>query len=145
MLSKKSKYAIKALIVLGKNYGKDPMQILKISEEENIPKKFLEQILLEMRNAGILYSKKGAGGGYSLNKDPEDIRLSQVIRLTDGPIALLPCVSLNFYRRCDECKTEETCGIRDTFVDVRNAMLQILNDTSIADIIKREERLGLDL
>ncbi|MCL4637952.1 MULTISPECIES: RrF2 family transcriptional regulator [Olivibacter] len=145
MLSKKSKYAIKALIVLGKNYGKEPMQILKIAEEENIPKKFLEQILLEMRNAGILYSKKGAGGGYSLNKDPEDIRLSQVIRLTDGPIALLPCVSLNFYRRCDECKTEETCGIRDTFVDVRNAMLQILNDTSIADIIKREENLALGL
>ncbi|GAA4799717.1 Rrf2 family transcriptional regulator [Olivibacter ginsenosidimutans] len=145
MLSKKSKYAIKALIVLGKNYGKEPMQILKIAEEENIPKKFLEQILLEMRNAGILYSKKGAGGGYSLNKDPEDIRLSQVIRLTDGPIALLPCVSLNFYRRCDECKTEETCGIRDTFVDVRNAMLQILNDTSIADIIKRENNLALGL
>jgi len=145
MLSKKSKYAIKALIVLGKNYGKEPMQILKIAEEENIPKKFLEQILLEMRNAGILYSKKGAGGGYSLNKDPEDIRLSQVIRLTDGPIALLPCVSLNFYRRCDECKTEETCGIRDTFVDVRNAMLQILNDTSIADIIKREDNLALGL
>ncbi|QNL50522.1 Rrf2 family transcriptional regulator [Olivibacter sp. SDN3] len=145
MLSKKSKYAIKALIVLGKNYGKEPMQILKIAEEENIPKKFLEQILLEMRNAGILYSKKGAGGGYSLNKDPEDIRLSQVIRLTDGPIALLPCVSLNFYRRCDECKTEETCGIRDTFVDVRNAMLQILNDTSIADIIKREANLALGL
>ncbi|MFC6099871.1 RrF2 family transcriptional regulator [Olivibacter domesticus] len=145
MLSKKSKYAIKALIVLGKNYGKEPMQILKIAEEENIPKKFLEQILLEMRNAGILYSKKGAGGGYSLNKDPEDIRLSQVIRLTDGPIALLPCVSLNFYRRCDECKSEEVCGIRDTFVDVRNAMLQILNDTSIADIIKREGNLALNL
>ena len=145
MLSKKSKYAIKALIVLGKNYGKEPMQILKIAEEENIPKKFLEQILLEMRNAGILYSKKGAGGGYSLNKDPEDIRLSQVIRLTDGPIALLPCVSLNFYRRCDECKSEEVCGIRDTFVDVRNAMLHILNDTSIADIIKREGNLALNL
>lgn len=145
MLSKKSKYAIKALIVLGKNYGKEPMQILKIAEEENIPKKFLEQILLEMRNAGILYSKKGAGGGYSLNKDPEDIRLSQVIRLTDGPIALLPCVSLNFYRRCDECKSEEVCGIRDTFIDVRNAMLQILNDTSVADIIKREGNLALDL
>ncbi|HWV75196.1 MAG TPA: Rrf2 family transcriptional regulator, partial [Pseudosphingobacterium sp.] len=89
--------------------------------------------------------KKGAGGGYSLNKDPEDIRLSQVIRLTDGPIALLPCVSLNFYRRCDECKSEEVCGIRDTFVDVRNAMLQILNDTSIADIIKREGNLALNL
>jgi len=145
MLSKKTKYAIKALIVLGRNYGNEPMQIMRIAEEENIPKKFLEQILLEMRNAGILYSKKGAGGGYSLNKAPEDIRLSQVMRLIDGPIALLPCVSLNFYRSCDECKSEEVCGIRDTFVDVRNAMLQILNDTSIADIISKEKRLSLEV
>jgi len=145
MLSKKTKYAIKALIVLGRNYGNEPMQIMRIAEEENIPKKFLEQILLEMRNAGILYSKKGAGGGYSLNKAPEDIRLSQVMRLIDGPIALLPCVSLNFYRRCDECKSEEICGIRDTFVDVRNAMLQILNDTSIADILNKEKRLNLEV
>ena len=145
MLSKKTKYAIKALIVLGRNYGKEPMQILRIAEEERIPKKFLEQILLEMRNAGILYSKKGAGGGYSLNKAPEDIRLSQVMRLIDGPIALLPCVSLNFYRRCEECKSEEVCGIRDAFVDVRIAMLQILNDTSVADIINKEKRLELDV
>lgn len=145
MLSKKTKYAIKALIVLAKNYGKEPMQIVRIAAEEQIPKKFLEQILLEMRNAGILYSKKGAGGGYSLNKDPEDIRLSQVMRLIDGPIALLPCVSLNFYRSCDECRSEEACGIRDTFIDVRNAMLQILNDTSIADIINKEKKLRLDI
>jgi Rrf2 family protein len=142
MISKKTKYAIKALIVLGKNYGQPPMQIVRISEEENIPKKFLEQILLEMRNAGILYSKKGAGGGYSLNKSPEDIQLSQVMRLIDGPIALLPCVSLNFYRSCEECKAEETCGIRDTFTDVRDAMLQILNDTTIADIIHKEKKLS---
>ena len=141
MISKKTKYAIKALIVLGKNYGQPPMQIVRIAEEENIPKKFLEQILLEMRNAGILYSKKGAGGGYSLNKAPEDIQLSQVMRLIDGPIALLPCVSLNFYRKCEECKTEEACGIRDTFSDVRDAMLQILNDTTVADIIQKEKKL----
>lgn len=144
MLSKKTKYAIKALMVLGRNYGNNPMQIVRIAEEERIPKKFLEQILLEMRNAGILYSKKGAGGGYSLNKAPEDIRLSQVMRLIDGPIALLPCVSLNFYRSCDECKSEDICGIRDTFIDVRNAMLQILNDTSVADIINKEKTLNLD-
>lgn len=145
MLSKKTKYAIKALMVLGRNYGNEPMQIVRIADEENIPKKFLEQILLEMRNAGILYSKKGAGGGYSLNKAPEDVRLSQVMRLIDGPIALLPCVSLNFYRSCDECKSEDVCGIRDTFVDVRNAMLQILNDTSIADLINKEKHLDLSV
>lgn len=131
-------------MVLGRNYGNEPMQIVRIAEEENIPKKFLEQILLEMRNAGILYSKKGAGGGYSLNKAPEDVRLSQVMRLIDGPIALLPCVSLNFYRSCDECKSEDVCGIRDTFVDVRDAMLQILNDTSVADLISKEKLLDLD-
>lgn len=119
------------------------MQIVKIADEERIPKKFLEQILLEMRNAGMLYSKKGAGGGYSLNKSPEDIYLSQVMRLIDGPIALLPCVSLNFYRSCDECMEERVCGIRDTFTDVRNAMLQILNDTSIAALINKEKELDL--
>ena len=80
MLTKKSKYGIKALIFLGKNYGEEPVQIMRIATEEQIPKKFLEQILLELRNAGLLYSIKGAKGGYSLNKDPKDIRLTQVIR-----------------------------------------------------------------
>jgi len=145
MLTKKSKYGIKALIFLGKNYGAQPVQIMRIATEEQIPKKFLEQILLELRNAGLLYSVKGAKGGYSLNKDPKDIRLTQVIRLLDGPIALLPCVSLNFYQKCDECKSEEVCGIRDTFVEVRDAMLQILNDTSIADIIEKESSINLNL
>jgi len=145
MLTKKSKYGIKALIYLGKKYGDQPVQIMRIATEEQIPKKFLEQILLELRNAGLLYSIKGAKGGYSLNKDPKDIRLTQVIRLLDGPIALLPCVSLNFYQKCDECKSEEVCGIRDAFIDVRDAMLQILNDTSIADIIDKESSIGLNL
>lgn len=132
-------------MVLGRNYGNQPIQIMRIAEEERIPKKFLEQILLEMRNAGILYSKKGAGGGYSLNKAPEDIYLSQVMRLIDGPIALLPCVSLNFYRRCEECVEEHACGIRDTFVDVRNAMLDILNDTSVASLINKEKELNFEI
>lgn len=141
MISKKTKYAIKALVVLGKNYGMAPMQIFRIAEEEKIPKKFLEQILLDLRNAGLLFSKKGAGGGYSLNKDPKEIFLVQIMRVTDGPIALLPCVSLNFYHRCEECKDEITCGIRDVFLDVRNVSLKILAETSIADIIERENAL----
>ncbi len=141
MLSKKTQYAIKALVILGKNYGKDPMQILRIAQEDKIPKKFLEQILLELRNAGLLVSKKGAGGGYSLNKDPKEIFLVQVLRITGGPIALLPCVSLNFYQRCEECIDEKTCGIRDVFTDVRNASLKILTETSIADVIDRENTL----
>jgi Rrf2 family protein len=140
MLSKKTKYAIKALVALGKNLDQPPMQISRIAEEERIPKKFLEQILLDLRNAGFLFSKKGAGGGYSLNKKPEDIYLVQILRLTDGPVAMLPCASLNFYHKCDECKDEVTCGIRSAFVDVRDATLKILGETSIADIIAKENQ-----
>ncbi|WP_113662487.1 RrF2 family transcriptional regulator [Pedobacter nanyangensis] len=145
MLSKKTKYAIKALVALGKNMNLPPMQISKIAEEERIPKKFLEQILLDLRNAGFLYSKKGAGGGYSLNKKPEDIYLVQILRLTDGPVAMLPCASLNFYHKCDECTDEVTCGIRSAFIDVRDATLKILGETSIADIINREDKLKLEI
>jgi Rrf2 family protein len=141
MISKKTKYAIKALVILGKNADQPPMQISRIAEEERIPKKFLEQILLDLRNSGYLYSKKGAGGGYSLNKRPEDIHLVDIMRITDGPVALVPCVSYKFYHKCDECKEETTCGIRDVFVDVHQATLKILSETSIADIINREKNL----
>lgn len=139
MLSKKTKYAIRALIALGENFGKASINISTIAKAENIPKKFLEQILLEMRNAGFLYSKKGAGGGYSLLKNPAEINLVQVIRLTGGPISQLPCVSINFYQKCDECKDEATCGIRHAFLNVRDATLKVLSETSIADLIKQEK------
>ena len=141
MLSKKTKYAIRALIALGEHFGGESMNILTISQKEKIPKKFLEQILLEMRNAGFLFSIKGAGGGYSLLKNPAEINLVQVMRLTGGPIAQLPCVSLNFYRRCEECKEEATCGIRATFMSVRDATLKILSETTIADLIRKEKDL----
>lgn len=141
MISKKTRYALKAMVVLGKNFGQAPMQISRIASEEHIPKKFLEQILLDLRNAGLLYSKKGAGGGYGLVKDPSEINVVQILRLTGGPIALLPCVSLNFYQKCDECISEETCGVRDVFLEVRNATLKILSETSIADLIRRETLL----
>jgi len=141
MLSKKTRYALKALVILGKNFGGAPMQISRIASEEHIPKKFLEQILLDLRNAGLLYSKKGAGGGYGLVKDPGEISMVQVLRLTGGPVALLPCVSLNFYQKCDECVNEATCGVRDVFLEVRNATVKILSETSIADVISREELL----
>ena len=145
MLSKKTKYAIKALVALGKNVNMPPMQISKIAEQEHIPKKFLEQILLDLRNAGFLYSKKGAGGGYSLNKKAEDIFLVQVLRVTDGPVAMLPCASLNFYHKCDECEDEITCGIRTAFIEVRDATLKILGETSVADIISKEQQLKLGI
>ncbi len=125
MLSKKTKYAIKALVALGKNYRESADANSKTGSTGMIPRKFLEQILLDMRNAGYLYSKKGAGGGYSLNKDPKDIFLADILRITDGPIAMVPCASLKFYRKCDECHDELTCGIRKTFIDVRNATLNV--------------------
>ncbi|WP_461452876.1 RrF2 family transcriptional regulator [Mucilaginibacter sp.] len=145
MLSKKTKYAIKALIIMGKNTDKPPMQIAQIAELERIPKKFLESILLEMRNHGFLYSKKGSGGGYALNKSPKEIFLSEILRLTDGPIAMVPCASLNFYHKCDECRDEVTCGIRAMFIDIRDSTLKILAETTIADLIERESTLGASI
>ena len=112
-----------------------------VAETYHIPKKFLEQILLDLRNAGLLFSKKGSGGGYGLVKDPAEISVVQILRLTGGPVALLPCVSLNFYQKCDECSNEAICGVRDVFVEVRDATVKILTETSIADLINREQNL----
>jgi len=145
MLSKKTKYAIKALIIMGKNMDKPPMQIAQIAEQERIPRKFLESILLDLRNAGILYSKKGSGGGYALNKAPEEINLAAILRLTDGPIAMVPCASLNFYHKCDECHNEVTCGIRAMFLEIRDASVKILEQTSVADMIAKETILSAAL
>jgi Rrf2 family protein len=142
MLSKKSKYAIKALVALAKhNKGGVPVRIHEISEKENIPKKFLEAILLDLRKQGILGSKLGIHGGYYLLKQPDKIFLTDVIRLTDGPIALIPCASLNFYEKCNDCEDEVTCGIRKVMTEVRIVSLGVLSNTSIADIIKKEKRL----
>jgi len=142
MLSKKSKYAIKALVALAEHDPKAPYKrIAEISEKENIPKKFLESILLSLRNNRVLGSKLGVNGGYYLLKKPEDIKLTDIIRLTDGPIALIPCASLNFYQKCDDCEDEVTCGLRKVMTEVRIASLEILSNTSIADVIEKEKRL----
>ncbi len=142
MLSKKCKYAIHALVYLAERYQQGPVHIQEIAENQNIPKKFLEAILLELRNARILHSKKGKGGGYYLYKKPEEVNLIEIIRLMDGAIALLPCVSLNYYEPCEECRDEKTCGIRDTFLGVRDETLQILQGSTLAKIVKRERDLG---
>jgi len=141
MLSKKTKYAIKALVLLGKSQADVPMHIAEIAERENIPRKYLEGILAELRKAGFLYSRKGSGGGYVLGKRAEDILLVYVLRLTDGPIAMVSCASLNYYHRCDECLDEATCGIRQVFINIRDASLKILTETSIADLIRNEKFL----
>ncbi|WP_461041926.1 RrF2 family transcriptional regulator [Spirosoma harenae] len=131
MISKKAKYALKALKVLTEEFGNGPVLIATISEKEHIPKKFLETILLELRNHGVLQSQKGKGGGYLLRIDPERINLAQIVRIIDGPIAPTPCVSLNFYVRCDDCADEETCPIRPIMLQVRDANLSVYESTTL--------------
>jgi Rrf2 family protein len=142
MLSKKCKYAIHALVYLAERYQQGPVHIQDIAEQQHIPKKFLEAILLEMRNAKILHSKKGKGGGYYLYKKPEDVNMVEIIRLMDGAISLLPCVSLNYYERCPECRNEITCGIRDAFTGVRDETLKLLAKSTLAHIVKRQRELA---
>jgi Rrf2 family protein len=142
MLSKKCKYAIHALVYLAERYQKGPVHIQEIADAQHIPKKFLEAILLELRNAKILLSKKGKGGGYYLYKKPEDVNLIDIIRLMDGAIAMLPCVSLNYYERCDECINEITCGIRKAFIEVRDETLKVLSASTLAKILEQQKTSG---
>jgi Rrf2 family protein len=136
MLSKKTKYALHALTHLGKKEGRTPVLIQEISEAYGISHKFLENILLELKKAGILGSKKGKGGGYYLIKEPKEISLSKIIRLLDGPIALVPCASLNYYETCVECKDEATCGIHKVMIRVRDEMLKTLDNKNLEDILQ---------
>ncbi|MCB0487794.1 MAG: Rrf2 family transcriptional regulator [Cyclobacteriaceae bacterium] len=138
MLSKKCKYAIHALVHLAKKYQQGPVHIQEIADQERIPKKFLEAILLELRKAKILQSKKGKGGGYYLQKKPEEVNLIEIIRLMDGAIAMLPCVSLNYYEPCEECKDERICSIRTAFIGVRDETLRILAESTLARMVKNE-------
>ena len=136
MLSKKTKYGIKALIYLSKQEDKTPVQIEAISKSENISRKFLESILLTLRKNGFLGSKKGKGGGYYLIKAPKDIKMSAVMRTLDGPIAMVSCVSLNFYEKCDDCPDEDACAVHKLMVEVRDSTLRIFNNKSLADLIE---------
>ncbi len=133
MLSKKTQYAFKALIYLSEHVDEGPVLISEISEKKNIPLKFLENILLELRKAGILESKKGKGGGYYFAVDPRKVTLATIMRLLDGPIALLPCVSLNFYEKCKDCD-EKICGLNRMMIQVRDATLTLLESKTLADL-----------
>jgi Rrf2 family protein len=142
MISKRTKYAINALVYLAREgSGGEPVQISRIAESENIPRKFLEAILLELKHAGMLNSRKGKTGGYYLQQTPEEINIADVMRLFDGPIALLPCVAYKYYERCEECIDEETCGIRSVFSDVRSQTVQMLKNATLLEIIQRSEKL----
>jgi Rrf2 family protein len=137
MLPMKSRYALKALVYLGRHQQAGPVLISEIADAEGIPRKFLEAILLELRNHGVLASKRGKHGGYTLLSRPEDVRLGDVIRKLTGPLAPVPCLSRTAYQRCAECHEERTCAVRLLLADVHAATLQIVDNTSLADLIAK--------
>ena len=134
MLSKKTKYGIKALAYLARQENKTPVSIATISKSENISLKFLESILLTLRKNGILGSKKGKGGGYYLLKEPLEIPMTSIMRILEGPISMVPCVSLNFYEKCDDCADENACAVHKLMIQVRDNTLKIFRNTSLADL-----------
>jgi Rrf2 family protein len=142
MLSKKSKYAIKALLALTQHGDEEPMRIADIADQESLPQKFLELILLDLRNAGVVQSRKGKGGGYLLARSPERIMLGQVVRLFDGPLAPVPCASQTAYVPCADCADEATCGVRLAMKEVRDATAKILDNTSLSAIRRRQAAAG---
>lgn len=133
MISKKMKYAIKALIEIANN-KEALIAASDIAEKANIPYKFLEQILTELRKGRIINSKKGSSGGYYFIKEPQQVSLADVYRLIDGPIALIPCASLHFYEPCTDCPNEASCAIHHALIQVRNETLKALQNMSIEDL-----------
>ena len=135
MLSKKTKYGLKALSYIARQENNEPVQIAIIAESENISHKFLESILLTLKKGGMLGSKKGKGGGYYLLKDPSKILMTDVIRQLEGPIAMVPCVSLNYYEKCDDCPDEDACSVHRLMIQVRDSTLKVLKTNTLKDLI----------
>jgi Rrf2 family protein len=133
MLSHKAQYAFRALTYLVNKYDEGPVLISEIARKKKIPLKFLETILLELKNAGVLESKKGKGGGYYIKESPSKTSIASVVRIVDGPIAMLPCVSLYFYSKCKNCD-EKNCGLHDIMEKVRDATLKILENRTLKDL-----------
>jgi len=142
MITKRAKYALKALLFLARREETGPVLISEISEAEKIPRKFLEQILLDLKREGLLKSQMGKGGGYSLAQSPDNISLGEVLRITDGPLAPVSCVSQTAYKRCAECVSEEACSIRAVMRDVREAISDILDHTSLSDAMRQAKASG---
>jgi Rrf2 family protein len=134
VLSRKSKYGLKALLVLAQEAGRGPVLVSELSARDRIPKKFLEAILLELKRHGMVHSKKGKGGGYFLRRTPAEITFGEVIRVLDGPLAAVPCVSKMAYMKCVDCVDERSCGVRLAMKEVRDATADILDNTTLADV-----------
>lgn len=142
MLSKKAKYAIKALLRLADDQRGEPMRIADLARAEQIPPKFLEQILLGLKNHGILQSRKGKGGGYLLARDPASIYLGQIVRMFDGPLAPVPCASQTAYVPCADCRNEAVCGVHLAMKEVRDATAKVLDGTSLASLRRKVNRVA---
>jgi Rrf2 family protein len=132
VLTKKSKYGLKAMLLLAREHERGPILISELAERERIPKKFLELILLDLKHRGLIHSRKGPGGGYQLARGPHEISVGEVIRILGGPLAPLPCVSQTAYMPCDECESERACAVRHVFKEVRDETARILDGTTLA-------------
>jgi len=139
MLSKKTKYGLKALTYIARSEGDSPIQVAVIAKSEQIPQKFLESILLTLRKSGILASKKGKHGGYYLRSEPSEIKMTDVMRVLEGPIAMVPCVSLNYYEKCDDCPDEHKCSVNKLMLQVRDSTLKVFRNTTLADLSNTNE------
>jgi len=135
MMSKRCKYAIKALIELGKGYGQGNLHTADVAKAANVPKKFLEQILLQLKHAGFVGSSTGYQGGYYLKMAPTEISVADIYRLFDGAIALVPCVAVQYYEKCDDCQSEEDCRLRREFAKIKEQTREVMKQTSIASFL----------
>ena len=139
LITMKTKYALKALALLASGPTGEPMLIADIAEREDIPKKFLEAILAELKQHGFVRSRKGRGGGYLLARSPDTITLASIVRVLDGPIAPVPCLSRTAYRRCEGCKDEATCGVRLALREAHAASVAVLEGTTLQDMVTRQK------
>jgi Rrf2 family protein len=142
MVSKKSKYGILACLNLARNHGNGPRLITEIADEEKLPRKFLEAILLELKNAGILSSRKGRGGGYMLGRDPDKIMIGSLVRTLDGPLAPMRCASVTAPVPCEDCADPESCAVRALMRETRDAISGVLDNTTLAQMMERTETLN---
>jgi Rrf2 family protein len=142
-LSRRSEYGLRALVDLVRHNGDGPLALASLAQRNSLPAKFLEQIMATLKHGGIVRTTLGAHGGYALAADPEAVSIGRVIRLLDGALAPLPCVSLRYYDRCS-CPDETTCSLRDVMIDVRDAMLEILDRETLADLAARTGQASID-
>jgi Rrf2 family protein len=143
MLSQKAKYALRALLMLAEQRQPDMVMIGDIAERENVPRKFLEAILVDLRKRGLLDSRRGKYGGYRLAKPAEAISFGEIIRIVDGPLAPLPCASKSGFRPCDDCTDANSCSVRWLMLQVRDATADILDNCSLADALRHRQATGL--